>query len=132
LEVVDDLGEAVLVVRQDRGQLRHGERERGREAHDQPEDGDEGQGRGQPLRQTASLQVSGQRIHGDDENEREEDGPDDLGELPNGENRHQNPRQREHEDEAARKPRPRCSRVVASAHPATLMLRPGDRVLPGG
>ena len=68
-EVVDDFDEAGLVIRQDRGQLRHGERERPRETQDQPEDRDEGQGRCQPLRRTESPQVSGQGIHGDDENE---------------------------------------------------------------
>ena len=80
-EVVDQLREAVLVGRQDRREPGDRQRQRRREAQDQGEQRDERDGHRQPHRRTAPAQDPGQRMHADDEDEREQDRCDDRGEL---------------------------------------------------
>ena len=101
-EIVDQGGEAVLVGGKNRRQLGDGQRQRCRETEDHGDQGDQGDGHRQPLWCPAAAEDPGQRVHADDEDERENDRSDDRGELPQRQNADQEPGHGEHDDQPTR------------------------------
>ena len=71
-------------------------------------------------------------MHGDDQNEREEHGRDDRGELPDGQHRDQHARHRKHQDQATRQRRALCRNAIGMGHTLTLHVRVCVRVVRGG
>jgi hypothetical protein len=85
---------------------------------------DEGDGHRQPQRHTPPAQDPGQRMHSDDEDEREQDGCEDRGELLQRQDRDEQPGHAEHHDQTARQ-QPAGHGVSGVDH--TMTLPPGGR-----
>jgi hypothetical protein len=101
-EVVDQCRETVLVGRDEGSELGDGQRQRRREAEDQEHQREQGDRGRQPHRRTPSAQDAGQWMHTDHQDERQQHGPDDRGELAQRQNPDQEPGPAEHDDQPTR------------------------------
>jgi hypothetical protein len=70
-------------------------------------------------------------MHGDDENEGEEHGRDDCGELLDGQHRDQHACDGKQEHQATREPRTLFRNAIGTGHTLTLHVRASVRVLRG-